>query len=164
MQRVRKKHRSGKAAHFKETFQVSDPLVIHFDRKLLPAINGAPEKEERVSILISVIKFEKLLEVPKVQRGTGKLEAEVTASNLQDWRLTEEIAAMSFDTTAVNTGRINGACISLEELLNKKLLLLACRHHILEEVFSEVFKKNLVKVQQDRMFCYSSALRLFCPK
>ena len=56
--------------------------------------------------------------MPKVQRGTGKLEAEMTATILQDLYLTEEIAAMSFDTIAVNTGCINGACISLEELLN----------------------------------------------
>ena len=69
---------------------------------------------------------------------------------------------MSFDTTAVNKGRINGAYISLEEFLNIKLLWLACRYHNLGCRGRQ--KKHLVEVQQDRMFCYSSALRLFGPK
>src|SRR6218665_3912757 len=30
---------------------ISDRLVVHFDGKLLPAINGGPHKEERVATL-----------------------------------------------------------------------------------------------------------------
>lgn len=46
---------------------------------------------------------------------------------------------MSFDTTAANTGRVKGACILLEQKLQQNLLWLACRHHILEVVCSNVF-------------------------
>ena len=46
---------------------------------------------------------------------------------------------MSFDTTALNTGRKNGACILTEAKLEKHLLYFACRHHILELVIGAVF-------------------------
>jgi hypothetical protein len=47
---------------------------------------------------------------------------------------------MSFDTTSSNTGEYNGACVLLEERLNKKLLYLACRHHRLELIVKSVFE------------------------
>ena len=56
------------------------------------------------------------------------LELEITCNN---WRLLENLWAMCFDTTATNTGITNGACTIFEcELVRKKLLWLACRHHI----------------------------------
>ena len=101
------------------------------------------QKKKNIAILVFGLKFEKLLGVPKVQQGTGKFEPEGAGTILQGWCLTEKIAAISFDKIAVNTGRINGACIGLEELLKNKLLWLACREvYILEVVFSEVFKKT----------------------
>jgi len=47
--------------------------------------------------------------------------------------------AMSFDTTSSNSGRKKGAAVLLEKLLGRNLLYLACRHHILELVVSNVF-------------------------
>ena len=46
---------------------------------------------------------------------------------------------MCFDTTSVNTGLKNGACVMLEHKVGEELLWLACRHHILEIVLSKVF-------------------------
>jgi hypothetical protein len=37
-----------------------------------------------------------------------------------------------FDTTASNTGRLNVAATLLEQRLQKSILFLACRHHVLE--------------------------------
>jgi len=71
--------------------------------KVHPKIRGGPEKEVRVAVLVSGLKFEKLLGVPTVQRGTGKLVAELTANILLDWHLTEESTAMYFDTTVANS-------------------------------------------------------------
>ena len=47
---------------------------------------------------------------------------------------------MCFDTTSSNTGRINGACVILQQLLGQDLLHLACRHHILELIAGAAFK------------------------
>ena len=50
---------------------------------------------------------------------------------------------MCFDTTASNTGRKNGACVSLEHKMDKDMLWLACRHHILEIVLESVVSTSL---------------------
>jgi hypothetical protein len=46
---------------------------------------------------------------------------------------------MSFDTTSVNTGRINGVCVGLENRLGRELHWLAWRHHVMEIILSKVF-------------------------
>lgn len=46
---------------------------------------------------------------------------------------------MSFDTTSVNTGHLNGACVNLERHIGHELLWLACRHHIMELILAKVF-------------------------
>src|SRR6218665_1295923 len=51
---------------------------------------------------------------------------------------------MCFDTTASNTGRRNGACVLLEQKLEKDLHL-ACRHHILELVLACVFSEFVLR-------------------
>ena len=50
---------------------------------------------------------------------------------------------MSFDTTASNTGRRNGACVLIEQNMGKDLLHFACRHHMLELVVNAVFVRVL---------------------
>lgn len=50
---------------------------------------------------------------------------------------------MCFDTTASNTGSRNGACILLEQKLEKDLLWLACRHHIFEIMLEAVVLQAL---------------------
>ena len=67
----------------------------------------------------------------------GITQAVFTA--VEQWGAVEKIQAMCFDTNAVNTGRLNGTCVLLEQLLEKNLLYLACRHHILEIILKSVF-------------------------
>ena len=52
--------------------------------------------------------------------------------------MSENVKAMPFDTTAVNTGRLNCACALLEQKVRKELLWLACRRHVLEIVLAAV--------------------------
>lgn len=47
---------------------------------------------------------------------------------------------MSFDTTASNTGRKNGACQFLEKKFKAKLIGLPCRHHVYEILLGKAFK------------------------
>ena len=48
-------------------------------------------------------------------------------------------------TTASNTGRLNGACVLLEQRLERELLLFACRH-ISELVLKSVFEAKIQQV------------------
>jgi len=71
--------------------------------------------------------------------GTGEQEAEAVYSLLKQWRLVDQVQAMSFDTTSGNTGRLNGACTLLEKKMGRELLWLACRHHVMELILLKVF-------------------------
>jgi len=66
--------------------------------------------------------------------------AKTVVRTLEDWDLTERISGMSFDTTASNTGRNNGACVLIEQQLTKDLLYFACRHHVLELLLAAAFR------------------------
>ena len=62
---------------------------------------------------------------------------------LHDWNLYDQVKIMCCDTTASNTGRLNGACVLLKQRLGRELLLLACRHHIYELVLKSVFESKI---------------------
>ena len=140
IRRSREKHRAEFSNETKANFLPEIPLVIHMDGKLLPAISGGPKKEDRVAILVTGFKTEKLLAIPKVAQGTGEQVAQAALAATLDWNLKDRIIGVSFDTTASNTGRLNGACVLLENKLDKKLLWFACRHHVHEVLCGDVFK------------------------
>ena len=77
--------------------------------------------------------------MPNVISGTGENVANAVYELLEDWPLTETIQAMCFDTTSVNTGRLNGVCVGLEKRLGHELHWLACRLHVMEIILSKVF-------------------------
>lgn len=60
-------------------------------------------------------------------------------STLYDWNATDGSVAACFDTPSSNTGQYNGACFLLEQKLQKRLLKLACRHHVLEVQLKTAF-------------------------
>jgi len=82
----------------------------------------------------------KLLAVPQLSSGSGEAQVAAVHSVLQGWNLTDHVRFMSFDTTASNTGNKTGACVLLEQKINKPLLALACRHHIHELITAKVFE------------------------
>ncbi len=85
----------------------------------------------------------KLLGIPKADTSTGENQAQIVYKLLKEWGIAEFVVGLSFDTTAANTGIHKGACVLIEELLGRRLLHLACRHHVFEllakAVFFEVF-------------------------
>jgi hypothetical protein len=64
--------------------------------------------------------------------GTGEAQAEAVFSLTEKWDLVDRVRSMFFDTTPSNTGHANGACVLLQQKLQKNLISLACRHHVLE--------------------------------
>lgn len=72
--------------------------------------------------------------------GTGELTANAVYELLLGWKVNDQVIGMSFDTTSSNTGNQKGACTLLETKLDRHLLWLACRHHMLEIILSQVFK------------------------
>ena len=55
------------------------------------------------------------------------------------WEIAEFIIACGFDTTSTNRRVSAGGCKILQDLLNRQILWLACRHHIVELVVRAAF-------------------------
>ncbi|KAG7172524.1 hypothetical protein Hamer_G028170 [Homarus americanus] len=110
--------------------------------------NVVGEEEHRQAIFISGRGHEegKLLVVLPVKDGTGLTQARATARAIEDWSCASNVKALCFDTTSSNTGRVQGAVVHLEALLEKQLLRLGCRHHVMELVVraaaSNIFGKT----------------------
>ena len=113
--------------------------TIHWDGKMLPGILRN-ESSERLAIIITSNGVEQLLGVPAISRSTGQHQAAAVFEHLVDWSVVDNVEALCCDSTASNTGRVKGACIKLEQALDKDLLYLICRHHIYELVLKCTFE------------------------
>ena len=110
-------------------------LTIHLDMKAVEEITkGRKLKKERLAVIVSsaLPKFVQLLGVPSVDRATGVQQCNAVVKLLEEWGLTDEIVAISFDTTSDNTGIDKGSCKLIEECLGRAILWLACRRHVYE--------------------------------
>ena len=87
-----------------------------------------------------------MLCVTKTEDSTGKVEADAEKEAINNWGLSEGIIACCFDTTSSNSGINSGSCVLLQQLLNRQLLWLACRHHIPELILKAAFQSLLVKL------------------
>jgi hypothetical protein len=87
---------------------------------------------DRLPILVSGKGVDQLLIVTKLVPGTGESAASAVYETALSWGLCDQTKCMSFDTTSVNTGPRNGACILLEQKMEKDMLWLTCHHHIMD--------------------------------
>lgn len=127
----------------KETFSTNYPLVIHWDGKKLSDLRSRA-KVERLAVYVSGGKDTvKLLGAPCIANGKGNTQAEAVYNLITDWKLKDQIEFMCFDTTASNTGHQKGACYLLETQMQKELIALACRHHVLELLVGKCFEVTI---------------------
>ena len=140
--RARQKNRCQVAEKIRQHFNPQIPLTLHFDGKMMKDVTG-DEKVDRLPILVSGAGFEHLLAIPKLSSSTGANIANALMDTVTSWDLQNCVKALSFDTTASNTGHKGGACVLFERKLQSDLLYLACRHHIHEIMLQEVFTEAL---------------------
>jgi hypothetical protein len=136
--RARKSVRTLMGQKQKEMFLPNTPLVAHFDGKLLPGSDGA--LVDRMPIVVSGLNVEKLLCISKLSTSTGENMGNAVVETLQNWKdVPEWLCGLCFDTTNSNTGIHTGAITVIQRAFDKRLLFLACRHHILELLSTAVF-------------------------
>jgi len=139
IRRSRQKNRQEIASDIQHNFNPDDALIVHWDGKLIEDLTGQ-EKVDRLPIIVTSIGGAvQLLSVPRISAGTGQVQAQAVYAALTEWKLQDRVAGMCFDTTSANTGPKMGACVLLEHLLQRDILHLACRHHILELVAGAAF-------------------------
>ena len=142
IRRARQKFRKDISEALKAELKNDVLLTIHWNGKLLEDISGE-EVVDRLPVLVSGNGVDQLLGVPKLSSGTGENTSTAVFKLVLDCGLLNQVKCMCFDTTASNTGRKNGACVSLEHKMDKDMLWLACRHHILEIVLESVVSTSL---------------------
>ncbi|GBP22430.1 hypothetical protein EVAR_78606_1 [Eumeta japonica] len=147
-QRIRTVKRKECAETIKIDFQnvVPEVVTVHWDGKLLPALNARKSKEERLPIVISYKNQKQLIAVPRLESSTGSEQAQAVRKTIVDWNLADKVQIFCCDTTTLNTGRINGACVLLEQKLNGEMLIFACRHRVYELVLKGVFEAKINQV------------------
>ena len=86
IQRIRTIKRKQRAKAIEVDFQLNVPEVftLHWDSKLLPALNVRGTKEERLPIVISYENKEKLLAVPKLANSSGKEQAQAVFNTINE--------------------------------------------------------------------------------
>ena len=140
--RHRQKARAVASKKIKDDFECADICQINFDAKLLPNLGGFGSVN-RLAIVAVQEDCNQILTIAKTENGTGEVEARAVAGALEEWELTNKVIASGFDTTSSNTGVHKGGCTILQQLLQRQILWLPCRHHILElllrAAYHEVF-------------------------
>ena len=137
IQSARATTRQSVSAVQKAAFMCGNPLLLHWDGKLLPDITGSKELVDRVAILVTGGQTEQLLAVPKIGRGTGDEQCNACLRALQDWNLKPMVQGLVFDTTASNNGLKMCACTLIEKALERELVWIACRHHVFEVMLAD---------------------------
>lgn len=120
------------AENFKDCLSILNPdisFVVLWDRdgKLLSGISvSGIEKIDRLSILVTGGRLEKLLGVPKIPNGTDTAIAAITVKTLDDWKLTKQVKGLCFDTILSNTGINSRACTLIEKRMGRKKTAVLC--------------------------------------
>lgn len=80
------------------------PLTLHWDSKIVRDLNTATNVD-RLATIVTGENFEQLLSIPILHLGTAERATKVILEQLNEWRITDQIAAFCFDTTSVNSGK-----------------------------------------------------------
>lgn len=89
--------------------------------------------------------MDQLLGAPIIPNGSGYSQATAVVEALDQWECKEQVVAQVSDTVGTNTGYNKGAAHYIELKLGRKLIYLACRHHLLEIIPKHLFDKLIEK-------------------
>jgi len=79
-----------------QEFIHNTPLLLHWDRKLLPDITANKETVHRIAVLVTGGGEEMLLGVLKIGSGTGKQQAEACLTTFDEWGIRQQIYGLVF--------------------------------------------------------------------
>lgn len=118
-------------------------VIVQFDCKRYHRINQRHiGTEERIIILIHSENGDIPLGLFSLNSHSGANCSNEVMRVLDEHNLRERLVGIVSDTEAVNTGRISGACVLIENELETDLLHIMCRHHILELVLKSIFEQT----------------------
>jgi hypothetical protein len=99
--------------------------------------NQSKRKLDRLAVVTTGQDISKILGIPKLTNGTGEAQA------LSVFGL--DVIQVAFHYTSSNTCIQKGATTILEQYIGRKLLYLACRHHVHELIVGATFEVSFGK-------------------
>ena len=84
----------------------------------------------------------RVIGIPTVENGKGSTMAETTKDAVSSVEADELIAAVGGDTQASNTGEFSGMFRKLEDLFQRRLLKVPCRHHSDNLMEKNIFQRS----------------------
>ncbi|KAK3907392.1 2-succinyl-5-enolpyruvyl-6-hydroxy-3-cyclohexene-1-carboxylate synthase [Frankliniella fusca] len=135
---ARERNREETSKRIKASFTPDNVLTLHWDGKIVPSLS-TKDSQDRQAIVVTGVTTSQLLGAVPVPNGKANEIVAAVMGQVSAWGITEQVKALSFDTTSVNTGWKNGAAVGIERALGKDLLWLPCRHHVFERVLEDVF-------------------------
>ena len=121
------KHRAQITKKLKNEFKTDVPLIVYWDEKLTQDLTRKTYLD-CLPIIVSGLGIKQLIYIAKIPDGSGQSQANDVVLALEELGLAEKVISMSFDKTALNTGRKNSACIFTEAKFQTGLLYFACCH------------------------------------
>ena len=115
----------------------SKHYALHWDGKIIKSLTHIGKDVEHVAVILTGTDGQEvLLSIIGIEGpSTADNEAQKIVQVLNESNFNKEnIGALVFDTTSLNTGHKNGIVVQLEKYLGRNLLQLECRHHVLELV------------------------------
>ena len=105
--------------------------------KMLQNIEHVGTSKEVIAILLAASdkKSDILLLINPVDQkhSTASEQTKIILDTFDKWKIERDlIIGLVLDKTSINAGNYSGVAVSLEQIFGTKLLLLACRHHVLE--------------------------------
>lgn len=117
-------------------------LCAHWDGALVKnSTGGLLDAIDRFPIVISGLPTTHLLQIDKLTEGTGTKQAFSLLKALTVANILDRVHAFSYDTTASNTGRLNGTISVFEKETHKIKLGFPCLHHVFERVADAAVQK-----------------------
>lgn len=103
--------------YFNLYFKVNDRDAVHLLSEFIEVFLwaqliiisdfGGKEKFSCLSIIVTLLNFEQLLDSPRIPSNTGLEMSSAIFDNLEKWSLIDKVQGFVFDTTSSNTGRLN---------------------------------------------------------
>lgn len=119
----------------KSNFELHMPkfLIVHWDGKIIK-YDQRREMDERLAIVTSIPKPDtpiQFLAAPLIPDGTGRSMRDALLDTIDEWSIPcKHIIGMCWDTTASNTGHLQGSATLFEQHMKRAILWIACRHHV----------------------------------
>ena len=95
-------------------------------------------------------------------KPSGQIITDKCVTLLENFNCKSSVVSMVFDTTALNTGHISGACVRSQMPLRRPLLWTACLHHIGEIILVQIFKILKYKHLNRILLQYTKDSKTYC--